>query len=400
MSRTCAYMLVICAAFFAGSSTAYCGSPYSANGIGTVLPDDVGSSRGMGGVGVAHGGEMNLLRDNPALLGTFNSFSFAAGTSYDRTKTYLGGAESPTYAKTNLNMIKVVLPTWKGVVIGWGLSPYSRTDCGFEFPAVQNGVTVYDTMRSSGGINVSSAAIAWSYSDILHLGVSFNYNFGMIQEEWKRSFPNTDEYYDSYTYVKRKYKGYGQTYGMLFNVTKKITVGAGYVTKSTLSLDKSVLIGSLTSPETRLESYDVSLPETWRFGVFSELRDRLAAGFDISLSMWEDAARTDTERKMYSDTYRVGTGIRFTPSDRINAPYYMTLPLSLGCRVGTLYYKSYPVIDTVEEKAVTAGIEFPLRGNTGILTLSFEYGVRGDKSKNGWDEDFFSFGFALSGKVR
>lgn len=400
MNRAGKYSLFIWVVFFAASTFAYCGSPYSANGIGTLIPDDYGRSRGMGGAGIANTGEMNLLRDNPALLSTFSSFSFSAGASYDRTNTYLGGDEQPTYAKTNLNMIKVVLPTWKNVVFGWGLTPYSRSDCNIAFPEEEGDISTLDTMKSTGGINVSSAAFAWSFREILSLGVSFDYYFGMIEEDWVREFPDTDDYYDSYTYIKRKYRGYGQTYGMLLHVSEKMSLGLGYVTKSTVSYDKSVLMGSLTSPETLLESIDISLPETWRFGVYSKLRERLEAGLDISLSNWKDAATTDTEKEMYSDTYRIGGGIRYTPSTRINAPYYMTLPVSLGFRMGTLYYKSYPVIDTIEEKAVTAGIEFPLRSNTGVLALTFEYGIRGEKSKNGWDEDFFSFGLALSGKIR
>ena len=49
---------------------------------------------------------------------------------------------------------------------------------------------------------------------------------------------------------------------------------------------------------------------------------------------------------------------------------------------------------------MTCGLEFPLFGNLGTLIGTFEYGVRGDKDKNGWDETFMSIGISLSGVIQ
>ena len=121
---------------------------------------------------------------------------------------------------------------------------------------------------------------------------------------------------------------------------------------------------------------------------------------DIKFAQWEDAARQPKEKEMYNNTYRFGAGLRYILSSRPSAKYYETLPLSAGFRFGTLYYKSSPKINPVFEKAVTLGIELPLKGEVGSIIISFEYGLRGDKNKNGWDENFMSVGVLLIGKIK
>ena len=144
----------------------------------------------------------------------------------------------------------------------------------------------------------------------------------------------------------------------------------------------------------------ISLPSQWRFGVASHFGKRLSASMDISSVQWEDAARTLKEKEMYSNTYYFGTGVRFIPSTALGASYLKTLPISAGFKMGTLYYKSYPLIDSVFEKAVTAGIELPLKDNNGTVIMSYEFGTRGDKGKNGWDETYMSIGLSLIGIIK
>ena len=79
---------------------ARCGSPYAANGLGTIIPDDVGRSRSLGSAGIALGDGVNMMRGNPALPATFSNHSYSISMLYDRTKTFTGGSDQPTYAKT------------------------------------------------------------------------------------------------------------------------------------------------------------------------------------------------------------------------------------------------------------------------------------------------------------
>ena len=395
------------ALFFSIASQGFCGSPYSANGIGTVIPDNIGGSMSMGGAGIANNDGTSLLRDNPALLSNSDVFSFSLGVLYSKTDTSINpnsisdnGDPKETYAKTNPNVLKIILPVTKNIVLGWGLSPYSLTDVTISIPFNQtmqdnSQVLINDKIESSGGINVSTAGIAVTVKDIVHLGVSFNYNFGMIQEIWTRTFPENEDYTASEYTIKKKFKGYSTTYGVLIDVHSSTSIGLGYTTKNNLTNNNYARSGNVNNPDIQIGSQTKYLPASFRIGVFSRLRERLQAAMDLSFSQWEDAARTQKEKEMYSNTFNIGAGIRYLPSTRINAPYYMKLPLSAGCRYGTLYYKSFPVKDTVTEKAVTFGIEFPLFNELGSIVTSFEYGIRGEMDANGWDEKFTNVGIAL-----
>jgi len=386
----------------------FCGSPYAANGIGDVIADDYGRSRGMGGAGAANGDGMSVLRDNPALIGRFDSFSFAFGALYTHVNGTISVEGDKTYGRTVPNLIQVVLPLSKYCVVGWGLSPYSQTDTNLRLSSSTDGIDITDDVFTRGGISVSTTTIAGSFRDIVSFGYSMNYYFGMIEEDWKRSFPENDNLKDSVYYLKRKYRGYGNTFGILARIYDGVTVGAGYTMKTEMKQNTYAAVNLQTNPERLIGSSAPFLPSSVRLGVYSRLGERMQAGMDLSFIQWEDAARNTREKEMYNDTYRLGGGLRFIPSTRTNAPYLATMPLSVGFRFGTYYYKSYyksdynsyPVSDTVFEKAVTIGIELPFKKNLGSIVTSFEYGTRGDASKNGWDETIMSFGIAVTGKIK
>ena len=373
-----------------------CSPIYSTNGIGLLIPDNAGVSQGMGGTGIGNGDGTNMLRGNPALLGAFKEPSFAFGVYHERNTAFTGGSERPRFAKTTPDLLKIILPVGKGFTLGWGLSPYSRTDGVIE---IHDDLFI-DQMKSSGGVNISSLGVAATYKNIIHLGISFNYNFGMIKEEWVRSFPNNAEVHESTSTIKKKFKGYSTAVGILTHVTANTSVGMGYTGKT--DLDNTVLLwsGDISDPEHHFENEKISLPASWRFGITSVFKKQLTASMDFSYQEWEKAARSLKEKEMYTNTYQFGAGVRFIPLHILSVPYYKTLPISAGFKFGTQYYKSYPEVHSVFEKAVTAGIEFPFAENLGCMMTSFEFGTRGNKGKNGWDETYMQIGIVLVGKIK
>ena len=376
-----------------------CGSPYSANGIGNIIPDDFGRARGRGGAGSANNGEMNLIRDNPALASSFDTFTYSLEARFEDTTTHLEGGEKAIYRRLDLQMFKIVLPLTGNLVFDWSLSPYSRMDTNIEFQNVQDGVSVDDMLTTFGGINVSNTRISYTFKDFLSIGYSLNYYFGMIQEEWKRTFPENDGLHKSQYYIKRKYNGYGNSVGALVQVLENASVGLAYTARCDLDHKTFVIADFPTNPEKRYVMKKTSLPEKWLFGIFYKTQSRLKGGMDFSCEKWESAAHTAEEKEMYTNNWHFGTGVTYTHSISNQDPYIKRLPVSVGFKAGTLYYKSFPKIETVTEKAVTLGLELPLQRNIGSIVISFEYGRRGDQAKNGWDEDFMSVGFSLLGKI-
>jgi hypothetical protein len=176
-------------------------------------------------------------------------------------------------------------------------------------------------------------------------------------------------------------------------------VGFGYSTGA--SLDRNAYLRHGTSAQDIfLESGTSDIPSRWRVGVSRDLSKRLSAAADFSMASWSQAANTAKEKQQYQDTYTFGAGVRYIPALNATAGYFSTMPLSLGFRVGTQYYKSYPKVESIPERAITLGLEFPFKEKAGSLITSYEIGKRGSKSTNGWDETFFTLGITLVGSIK
>ena len=393
------YLLFMYSCFLTQALSAHAGTPSSANGIGTIVTDDFAASRGAGGAGVANVSAGNMLRTNPALLGAYTRPSYGLGLSYDTSTTYLGLSEQPEYAKTMPSLLKFVLPVTRGLVVGWGLSPYSRTDVVIDI-AEEPGAEYNDILDTSGGISMSSIAAGWKYKERLYLGISLDYHFGAIEERWKRYFPAETSFTSTIQNLRKKYKGYGVAFGTVVKVHSSTHIGIAYKKQANLDMDAVVHSDIPSDPEIPAYTDDLVLPSSLRIGVWSQLGRRLSMGVDYSYEAWEDAAETPKQKEMYTNAYRIGGGLRFIPSVSRNAGFLKRIPILVGVRHASQYYKSYPVIDTINETAVTCGFEIPLIRNSGTLVTTFDYGKRGDKDNNGWDETFMNVGLTLVGQIK
>lgn len=376
----------------------YGDSPYTSNGLGYETAVDNGPARGMGGVGIADINGYTLLGGNPALLAgvTRSTLVFGASNNFVSTSVDAGSEQS---ARTDADILSFAFPVGRRIVIGWGLRPFSRANASIALDHVQDGQHLRDTVDVTGGITTSATSIAGSISDRIRFGYSMNYHFGTIQEEWHRTFPDNSQLLPTAFFLKRKYSGYSHSFGTVASFGKLLSVGVGYTTGSSLEQKDDVVLTDMSNPDIHAGRRSANLPRILQFGVFSNLNDRMGVGLDAAFENWKDAAVTAQEREQYTNTVRIGAGFRYRPNAEDTAPYYQKIPLTAGLRYRTLYYKSHPVVDVVRETVLTAGAEFPLKSNLGILAASVEAGIRGDKQANGFRESIFGFNIALIGNM-
>lgn len=166
-------------------------------------------------------------------------------------------------------------------------------------------------------------------------------------------------------YLRKEYKGYGMTLGLLAKAPLKTTVGFGYSTKAKLDRTVNLKLRSYDNDDILLENGKTDIPSRWRIGVTKDFSRKLTAAADFSQAFWSDAARTQKEKQQYQDTYTFSAGMRYIPALNSTASYLSTIPLSLGFRIGNQYYKSYPKIESIPERAITLGLEFPFKEKQG-----------------------------------
>jgi hypothetical protein len=398
MPRTAMTIFAVLAAFLSLSAPAWCGTPSSANGIGVVIDDNLGRSKGMGGAGIAVGGGLSELRGNPALISTFKAPAYGFGFNYNRVATHPNGGGTINFAHTDPDYIKFVLPLYRSFTIGWSLSPISRTNVNIALES-NPGDTFTDTASFDGGVNVSSFEIAAGYRSV-YAGIGIDYYFGAIEEKWVRVFDSSAGLNNSTDFLNREFKGYGITFGMLAKPTRMLSLGFGYTTPTSMDMSLHFKPGNKDALDTIIGTGSTDLPAMYRMGLAATFSNRVSAAADLSLSEWAKAAKTLDEKAMYTNTYSFGAGVRFIPSTSPTAGYIESIPLTAGFRIGTLYYKSFPKIDTLREMALTFGVELPSKSGSGGLITSCEVGKRGDKNSNGWDETFVNVGISLSGLVK
>jgi hypothetical protein len=379
------------------ATSAWCETPSSANGLGDIIADNSGRSRGMGGAGLAVDDGWSLLRGNPALVSTFKKPAYGLGFLYNRVVTRPGGGGSITIAHSDQSLVKFVLPLYRGFAIGWELAPVMKTDVKIELPSAP-GDAFTDTVNSSGGVNLSTFELAAGFRSV-RAGIALDYYFGSIREDWTRDFHSTAGISNSTDYLEREYKGYGVTLGALARVSL-VSLGFGYSTPTTLDRSIHFKPGNQDDKDILVEKDRADIPAVWRFGMAASFSDHLTAAADFTRSEWTTAARTPSEKRMYNDTSTFGAGIRYVPSTISTAGYLSTIPLSAGFRIGTLYYKSWPKIESLREMALTFGIEIPFKNNAGGLITSYEIGKRGNADSNGWDEIFMNIGVSLAGVIK
>ena len=369
---------------------------YSSNGVGALQPDEIGWTKAMGGAGIANADGENTMLRNPALMAAFTRYTFSFGINHARNTTFSGDSSAPGFAQTNVEHFKMVLPVRKGFALGWTVAPLSRSNSVIEFSG--DGFT--DEVVYTGGINVSSVSFAGSFRDFLRMGASINYNFGTVEQGWERGF-GTEGLYDSLDFIKSKYKGYNYTFGVITKIMYDTSFALAYNTKSDLDHSLRIKPGGYSNPESVLATGTARIPESMTAGL-SRAFGKFTANADFSMSKWEDAAITDLERVMYTDTNYFTCGIKYTPVNRLGTalPFYRKIPLAVGFKTGNLYYKSFPKVDTVTETAVTFGFGIPFLDDEASLVTSIEIGSRGDKGKNGWEESYINVGFLVSGLIK
>ena len=396
--RTMIVILMMGAAILIrGPGDAVSGPIHSANGLGAYIPDDFGRALGMGGAGVADAGSIGLLVSNPALLTTYPTHTYVLGAVYDRSTASYGGPAQIDYAKLNGEVFRLAFPVVRGFTFGWGLSPLTRTDANIGFA----GDTWDDTVKTTGGLTLSTVGIGVSLWDRVRLGATFNYTFGMIQEEWDREFDDPETYEGLTTLIREKYKGYGTTVGCIVSLPAGMSVGGGYTTDTELNRKSYVRPGSYSNPERRTGTGTANLPARWRVGIASRIGERIAAVLDYETADWADAAVTPAEIDLYANSYRIGGGIRYTPATSVfGRSYLRSLPIFVGARYSVLPYRSHPSRGKVSERSISAGIEFPIKNELGMIVTTLEFGERGDKDTNGWDESFLRMGVTLIGRIK
>ena len=261
---------------------------------------------------------------------------------------------------------------------------------------VQNDDIEYSrTVEGSGGLNSMQLGANFTLNSWLRLGGSMHFNFGSYDEMWDTEI-FIDEYRETEDKLTSNLNGIGFELGSLFLLTKDLKIGVVYNTSS--KLDGEYKVESNNSYVSEPTSLSIKYPQSLGIG-FSYTRSRMLVALDYYSQFWSQYELNGNKDESYNNLWRLGGGLEYTGSKKINASYGNRMSWRVGAYYSQLPYTDNGMTD-ITEKFITAGISLPFVKNIGRVDLALEVGQRGNLSDNLYKETIVRFRSTITGSER
>lgn len=270
--------------------------------------------------------------------------------------------------------------------------PIKKHRFGFQLNSFANGVVKNQIQIDSLTIErqevdkyLYRADLIYSYRiKDLSLGVSGNYYLGHHNQLFEQtSSTNTVPTSES---RKKNYKNPSMTAGFIQRFQKH-AIGA-YATLPVKLTGEEKWTSFVGSGDESKSEYE--LPLTIGSGYTGYVFPELKVSTDL---VYETYSETDPALR---DSWKAGVGIAYEPDVSRKRHWYQKLPIRVGYSLRALPFTTENG-EYVDETALSAGISFPLKGETNRLDLGMQYLTRGDLDSNNLQDSSIMFMIGFTG---
>ncbi|MEG0032743.1 MAG: hypothetical protein RR485_00570 [Mucinivorans sp.] len=373
-------------------------SPYTMYGIGELSVGGTTANRLMGGVGlgIRRSDVFNYM--NPASLSAIARKSAIFNFGGMAVNNYSQTLQSKTsFSSFNMHDLGLAFPLARGVGFGFSLTPVS--DVGYSSYVIDNNQSVIENIGRSvythsgeGGVSALSAHLGVMVFRGLSLGLTANYNFGVIDRYYNtdiysllddskyRSVKTVDNFH-----VSQFNFNIGLQYSMRVGPEAALTLGVTYSPRSNSKARQSIFSASMnegafadTLSYSKNEKVPFALPEKFAGGLFF-VNKFIGVGVDYSYQDWAGAFDIPADQNTTMGAkHDVRFGVQYTP-DR----YSIRKALARWTyKIGVRYTNSYVMRNNynIDEYAVSLGVDIPLKlRSASAASVGFEFGQRGAK---------------------
>lgn len=384
-------------------------SPYSMYGLGSLVDQSNGASRGMNGVGQAFrdGSQINYL--NPASYSSIDSltFVFDAGMSLQRT-IFKEGNQTKGANTADFEYIIAGFRVRKHLGMGFGLVPY--TDMGCNFSSTQNvfnytqypydpkytKTTQTSSYTSDGGLHEVFIGMGWEPFKNISIGFNASFLWGNIARTVASSFSdsNVNSTYKIYSQKVTSYKlSFAAQYTQPIGNKKDITVGVTVTPGHKFGGDAKLNYISTNSSSGKSDTIacvakdGYSMPTEVAAGIAYRNSNKWKLGLDYTYQNWGSISPTPY---LKPDGTMVGTTGSYNNRHKINVggewcrnPNGRSYLDKVKCRAGFSYSTPYLKINTTSgvkdgprELSASIGFGLPIinnYNNRSILNLGFQW---------------------------
>ena len=349
-------------------------SPYSQYGLGILAEQSLGSTRGMGGlgIGIRNGRQINMM--NPASYSAVDSLTmlFDIGMS-TKISNFKENGKSLNARTGALDYMVASFRILKHVGVGVGIVPFSNI--GYDYDSVDNSTATTESYAGDGGFSQLFLGMGWEFAKGFSLGFNFsyfwgNYDKGVVVDN---ADGTSNVLARAYTTTIRNWKlDFGVQWQKLLNKDNLLVLGATTSVGHSLHA-KAEVQNITTNASTNItgESKPIgvenafSLP--WMFGLGASLthKNKLTAGVDYTLQRWGaldypvyDSRGYTMTGNYYKDRHKVVGGVDWTPNPR-SRNYLSVVHYRLGVSYATPYYK-IKGSNGPSELTISAGLGLPI----------------------------------------
>ncbi len=379
------------------------GSPYSVYGIGDQKFKGSNEHRAMGGLSVI-GDSIHLNLSNPASYADLGVTTFSIGASHTNYKLQ-ALQESENIKRTSLDYLAIGFPVGKYAGVSFGLMPF--TNVGYS---IQNSGTFEELNQSmqhtgKGGLNKVYLGTGFKLFKGFRLGVDAQYYFGKIEN--KTLLATQGVQYISRSVNDNNNSGIAFNLGAMyeFKINKfDIHSSFSYTPEANLNVSTERNISTInlgaSGNEISIETRPVTvadskfkLPAAYSFGTsFGKLKNWMI-GAQVTLA---DAKQADVllGNIDYEKSARYVLGGYYIPKYNSFNSYFSRVTYRAGLR----YEKTGMILnnESIDDKAITAGVGLPLGAIFSNLNIGLEYGKRGTKAAGLIQENYFSINLGFS----
>ena len=319
------------------------------------------------------------------------------------------GTRSQLVAGT-LNAVQFSFPIYsRKLGFSVGYHPYSlmnyrvvrRAQDPFQFGPEPTDTTDYAVdYQGRGGIQQVSGGLGWRITNAISIGASVNALFGILEES-RRTTIGPGFAPINFTDATRL-SGFSGTFGTLltladvFSSNDALSLGGSFMLPTTLDGRRVRTLGESLNRDTIGTVVDGSMDLPWRAragltykpsNMLTITADGLYAPWSAAESTFDGAASGPSQfpvggGALLNDRWRLSGGFEYLPAgnDQLASYFYR-----MAYRLGGYYEQTYaaPVAgESIDVRAITAGISLPTTLSGTRLDLDVEVGIRGTTSRN------------------
>lgn len=369
------------------------GSIFSGLGSYGVF-ESFSSSRavGMGNAGLALNDSVSLNALNPAALAAIKQTRISA-SGYLTRQWMRDHQASDLEDWGQVECFCIALRLREGLAIGFFLTPESRIDYLYNWDVVIDDQIFTQSNQGSGGLSRIALNLGWAPWSWAKIGAGVTTIWG-YNEEKRISYIGQSGYNQYIEFLnEEKWLAFGGSLGILLQPAERLTLGAVFEPEIPIDLDRTYSYTDEDSSITYKTEY--KLAARYGLGLAYQFKPQWQAAGQVVYRPWSELEESlPPGPQEYQDSYELAAGFEWIPGHWNDDFLLRRMQYRFGFRWETGYALSEG--SSIDGYYATLGLGYPFNEGKDRFDFSLEYGLRGDLSANGGQENILKFRVGLN----